>query len=126
MAVLTGKQYTVSIGAADYSGVITTGTIDRSGSSETIQTLAGKETVSQGVEDTMSADFLYDGGAGFYAAAWAAAGSGATVAVVVVGGDGTWTGDMIITSVSDEFPADGASTCSVELAGELAFAAVGP
>ena len=126
MSVLTGKSFTVTAGATDYSGQTTGGNIERSAESETIQTLAGSETVSQGTEDTASIEFLYDGGSGFYAAMWTAAGTGTPVAVAVVGGDGQWTGDLVVTSLSDEFPADGASTCTVEFAGALEFAAVTP
>ena len=126
MSVLTGKSFTVTAGATDYSGQTTGGNIERSAESETIQTLAGSETVSQGTEDTASIEFLYDGGSGFYAAMWTAAGTGTPVSVAVVGGDGQWTGDLVVTSLSDEFPADGASTCTVEFAGALEFDTVTP
>lgn len=124
MSVLTGKSFTVTAETVDYSGQTTGGNIERSADSETIQTLSGSETISQGVEDTASIEFLYDGSAGFYAAMWAAAGAGTPVTVVIVGGDGQWTGDLVVTSLSDEFPADGASACTAEFTGALAFAPV--
>jgi len=124
MSVFTGKAFTVTIDTTDYSGQTTGGNTDRAANSETVQTLAGSETVTQGVEDTASVDFLYDGGDGFYAAMYEAAGTGADVALVIAGGGGTWTGSALkVTSISNEFPADGASTCTAELAGEIVFAA---
>jgi hypothetical protein len=119
---ITGKEFTVSIGATDYSAQITTGSINKAADSETIQTLDGSVTLSRGVEITASCDFLYDGATGFYAAMWDAVG-GSAVTLTIVGDDGEWTGSMVVTSLSDEFPADGASTCTAEFSGTLAFAA---
>lgn len=123
---LTGKRFTVQVGAIDGSAQITTGTVDEAASSETIQTLAGSAAVSQGVESTISADFLFDGdqtGGGFYAALRAALVAGTPAAVVIDGGGSEWEGSALVTSLSAEFPADGASTCSAELtvSGALEF-----
>jgi hypothetical protein len=120
---ITGKQFTVTVGSSDYSAQITTGSINKSADSETLQTLADTVTISKGVETTASCDFLYDGATGFYKAMWDAVG-GSSVAVVVTGDDGQWTGSMVVTSLSDEFPADGASTCTAEFSGAMTFEAV--
>jgi hypothetical protein len=120
---ITGKQFTVTVGASDYSAQVTTGSINKTADSETLQTLADTVTISKGVETTASCDFLYDGATGFYKAMWDAVG-GSAVAVTITGEDGEWSGDMVVTSLSDEFPADGVSTCTAEFAGSLAFAAV--
>lgn len=120
---ITGKQFTVTVGTTDYSAQITTGSINKSATSTTIQTLDDSVTISQGVETTASCDFLYDGAAGFYKAMWDAVG-GSAVAITIVGDDGEWSGNMVVTSLSDEFPADGASTCTAEFSGSLTFAAV--
>lgn len=115
---ITGKQFTVTADSINGSAQITSGTVDESASSETIQTLAGSAAVSQGVESTITADFLYDGnvsGGGFYAAMRAALVAGTAVPVVIDGGGSEWDGDALVTSLSAEFPADGASTCSAEL-----------
>jgi hypothetical protein len=125
---ITGKQFTVEVDGESGSAQITTGTIDESASSETIQTLAGSAAVSQGVESTISCDFLFDGnvaGGGFYAVMKAALAAGVAVPVTIDGGGASWAGDAIVTSLSTEFPADGASTCSGELtvSGELPFTA---
>lgn len=126
MAVLTGKQFTVKSGTTDYSAVVTTGSTTASASSETIQTLAGSEVISQGVEDTTSCEFLYDEASGFYKLLWDAIHAGTTVAVEIVGGTGKWTGTLLVTDLGNEFPADGAATCTAEFSGELTFAAVTP
>lgn len=115
---ITGKQVTFTFGALDGSAQVTTATVDESASSETIQTLAGSVAIAQGVEATISADFLYDGQAsgGFYAALKAALDSGSTgVLTINAGGTSEWSGDAIVTALSAEMPADGAVTCSAEL-----------
>jgi len=115
---ITGKRFTVQVGAIDGSAQITSGTVDEAASSETIQTLAGSAAVSQGIESTISAEFLFDGdqsGGGFYAALRAALVSGNAAAVTIDGGGSEWDGMALVTSLSAEFPADGASTCSAEL-----------
>lgn len=119
---ISGKQFTVSVGAVDYSAQITTGSINKTADVETIQTLTDVVDLSKGAEMTASCDFLYDGSAGFYEAMWDAIG-GTAVAIVVTGDTGEWTGSMLVTSLSDEFPADGASTCTAEFKGTLTFAA---
>lgn len=123
---ITGKQFTVTVGSTNGSAQITSGSVDESASSETIQTLAGSAAVSQGVESTISADFLYDGSApdgGFYAVLRAALVAGTPVPVVIDGGGSEWEGDALVTSVGAEFPADGATTCAAELtvSGALTF-----
>jgi hypothetical protein len=125
---ITGKQFTVEVDGTSGTAQITSGTIDETASSETIQTLGGSAAVSQGVESTVSCDFLFDGeqaGGGFYAVMKAALAAGVPVPVDISGGGASWAGDALVTSLSVEFPADGASTCSGELtvSGALPFTA---
>jgi hypothetical protein len=115
---ITGKVCTFTYGSNEGTAQITTASVDESASSETIQTLGGSVAIAQGVESTVSCDFLYDGttAGGFYAALKAALDSGAAGALVVVADeDSSWTGQAIVTSLSAEMPADGAVTCSAEL-----------
>jgi hypothetical protein len=117
---ITGKACTFSYDGKEGTAQITTATVDESASSETIQTLGGSVAISQGVESTISCDFLYDGdqAGGFYAALKAALDDGVPGAFTVATGGGlpaSWTGDAIVTSLSAELPADGAVTCSAEL-----------
>ena len=123
VTAITGKACTFEYDTTSGSAQITTATIDESASSETIQTLAGSVVISQGIESTVSCDFLYDGSEGltsFYGALKAALDGSTSGVLTVVGGEGaapgTWTGDAIVTSLSAELPADGACTCSAEFA----------
>jgi hypothetical protein len=122
---LTGKSFTFSYGGVTGTAQITTGTVDESASSTTIQTLGGSVAVSEGVESTVSCDFLYDGpeAASFYAALKTALDAGTAGAIAIAGGVSKWDGQGIVTALSAEFPADGASTCSAEftISGKLAF-----
>lgn len=120
---ISGKQFTVTVGAVDYSAQITTGSINKNADVETIETLSDQINEPRNVTKTASCDFLYDGATGFYKALWDAIG-GSAVSVLIVGDDGEWSGSMLVTSLSDEFPADGVSTCTAEFAGSLDFAAV--
>lgn len=127
MAVITGKQFTVKVGTTDYSTVITAGNVSGTATSDTIQTLAGTETVSQGPEDTASLEFLYDGATGLYKVLRDAYAAGTPLAIEIVGDDGKHTGSAsIVSSLSLDYPADGAATCSVEMSGLLTFAASTP
>lgn len=129
---LTGKSCTFTYATEEGTAQITSASVDESASSETIQTLGGSVAVSQGVESTVSADFLYDGDAGastgFYAALKAALDAGASGTLDISTGGGTtpaaWSGDAIVTSLGAEIPADGAVTCTAELtvSGSLAWA----
>lgn len=122
---LTGKSFTFEFGGASGTAQITTGSVDESASSSTIQTLGGSVAVSEGVESTVSCDFLYDGDQpqSFYAALKAALDAGTAGAIAIAGGTSAWDGQGIVTALSAEFPADGATTCSAEFAisGTLAF-----
>lgn len=130
---ITGKSCTFEYDASTTgTAQITSATIDESASSETVQTLGGSVAISQGVESTVSAEFLYDGDqptGGFYAALKAALDGGTTGVLTIDAGGGGWTGDALVTSLSTEMPADGQVACSAEFAvsGSLPFTApVGP
>jgi hypothetical protein len=131
---ITGKACTFAYGAKAGEAQITTATVDESASSETIQTLGGSVAIAQGVESTVSCDFLYDGdtAGGFYAALKAALDAGSTGVLTIETGGGTtpagWDGDALVTSLSAEMPADGAVTCSAEftISGALGWAEATP
>jgi predicted secreted protein len=122
---ITGKQFTVTFNSVAGTAQITSGTIEESASSTTIQTLGGSVAVSEGVESSVSCDFLYDGpeSGSFYLALKTALNAGTAATITIIGGDSSWTGSAIVTSLSAEFPADGATTCSAELtiSGALTF-----
>jgi Phage tail tube protein len=124
---ITGKKITVKYGTDDGTAQITSASISEQSSSNTIQTLGGSVVVGQGVETSVSADFLYDGdivGGGFYAALKAALKAQSQADVTIAGKNGEeWVGKALVLSLSVEIPADDAVTCSAELgiSGELAF-----
>jgi hypothetical protein len=131
---ITGKVCSFTYGAKEGTAQITTATVDETASSETIQTLGGSVAISQGVESTVSCDFLYDGdtAGGFYAALKAALMAGTAGTLSIETGTGAtpaaWSGQALVTSLSAELPADGAVTCSAEftVSGELDWAEATP
>lgn len=132
---ITGKACTFAYGSKQGEAQITTASVDESASSETIQTLGGSVAIAQGVESTVSCDFLYDGSptaGGFYAALKAALDAGTTGVLTIEAGGGTtpsgWEGDALVTSLGAEIPADGAVTCSAEftISGALGWNDVAP
>jgi len=127
---ITGKRCTFSYGGQEGTAQITTASIDESASTDTIQTLGGSVAIAQGVESTVTCDFLYDGNAAtpttsFYAALKAALDAGSAGALAIDADGGAWAGDAIVTSLGAEMPADGAVTCSAEftVSGGLPFTA---
>lgn len=122
---ITGKSFTATFNSVAGTAQITSASISESADSETIQTLGGSVSVSQGTETTLSCDFLYDGAeaASFYLALKTAFDAGTAATVLISGGDTSWTGSALVTSLGVEIPADGALTCSAEFAisGALTF-----
>ena len=128
---ITGKACTFTYDSVAGTAQVTSSTVDEAASSETIQTLGGSVAISQGVESTISADFLYDGDVStgsFYQALKAALDAGSAGELTITAGKGVatdpeWAGEAIVTSLSAEMPADGAVTCSAELtiSGALVF-----
>lgn len=118
---ITGKKCTFTYATVAGTAQITSASIDESASSETIQTLGGSVAVSQGVESTVSADFLYEPQTGgFYGALKAALQAGTAGTLDIKAGSGSpptggWSGQAIVTSLGVEIPADGAMTCTAEL-----------
>jgi hypothetical protein len=128
---ITGKACRFEYDGKAGEAQITTASVEEEASSETIQTLGGSVAIAQGVESTVSCDFLYDGdtAGGFYAALKAALDDGSVGTLAIETGTGAvtpagWTGDALVTSLSAEMPADGAVTCSAEftISGALGWA----
>lgn len=124
---LTGKAVTFSYGAVQGEAQITTASVDETATTETIQTLGGSVAIAQGIESSVTAEFLYDGDAAtgsFFAALKAALDAGTAGALSIVAAGGGWTGQALVTSLGTEIPADGAMSCSAELtvSGSLAWA----
>ena len=130
MAVIgiSGKQFTFSAGATptDHSARVTSGGITKSSSSTTVQTLGGSITQTEGVECSVSCDFLFDEESGFYDALETAIESGDDIQVTITGGGAEWTGSLKVTDLSTSFDAGSLATCSASFAGAMTFGAATP
>jgi hypothetical protein len=125
---ITGKKVTFEFKTISGTAQVTTASIEESADSETIQTLGGSVSISNGVESSVSCDFLFDGNqanGGFYGALKSALVAEEEAAITIEADGANWTGQAIVTSLSAEFPADGASTCSAEftISGDFPFTA---
>jgi hypothetical protein len=123
---LAGAEFTVKIGATDYTAQITEGSIERTANVVKTKTL-GPNTVATQTdrEDSLSVSLLYDEESGLYKALHDATDSLSAVAVEIVGGGGKWTSSsMSVSSLSAQFNAEDVASCSATLEGLLAFAAV--
>ena len=121
---IAGADFTVTVGAVDYSAQVTTGTVTTTSTITRTRTLGPDNAFSQ--TDLISAvtlSFLYDEETGVFDALNTAANSGAGLAVVITGGGGTWTGAAVyVESVDTTFDATGVAMCSTSLTGVVAFA----
>ena len=114
--VTTGKSATFSYGSVAGTSQITTFTPDESASPETIETLGGTAVLSSTKERNIECEFLFDGdqvGGGFYKAVKDAFDAGTTGTLTVDTNGAAWTGNGIVSAVSNPTPADGAVTCTV-------------
>jgi len=121
---IAGADFTVSVGATDYSAQVSTGTITTTSTITRTRTLGPDNAFTQ--TDLISAvtlSFLYDEETGAFDALNTATNSGASVAVSITGGGGTWTGSaMYVESVETTFDATGVGMCSTSLTGTITFA----
>jgi hypothetical protein len=125
---LTGKSMTFSYGGMDATAQVTSSNIDKQASSTTIQTYGGSAAVSQGVERTVTCDYLFDGdqaAGGFHAILDAAVESQEPGELTVEAGASSWTGSAIVTGVTVDGPADDAVTVSATyvISGDFPFTA---
>ena len=124
MAVsISGAAFTVSVGAVDYSGQVTTGTATQTSTITRTRTLGPDDSFSQtDLIGAVTLSFLYDEEAGLYAALESKTEDGTSVAVVITGEAGTWTGStMYVESVDVTFDATGVATCTTSFTGQLGF-----
>lgn len=120
---IAGATFTVTVGATDYSAQITSGTVTSTSTITRTRTLDGNAFSQTDLISAVSLSFLYDNTGGIFAALQAKVDSGASVAVVIDGGSGEWTGAaMYVESAETTFDATGVAMCSATLTGELVFA----
>ena len=120
---IAGATFTVTIGAVDYSAQVTSGTVTSTSTITRTRTLDGNAFSQTDLISGISLSFLYDDNAGCFDALQTVVDSGASLAVVVAGGTGTWTGAaMYVESAETTFDATGVAMCTAQLTGELVFA----
>ncbi len=120
---IAGATFTVSVGGTDRSAQVTSGTITSTSTITRTRTLDGNAFSQTDLISSVSLSFLYDDTSGVFSALQAVVDSGASIAVVIDGGSGEWTGAaMYVESAETTFDATGVATCSATLTGELVFA----
>ena len=109
---VTGKQCTFTYGALDASAQVTTVSISRTASSETIQTLGSFATLSSEKEITVALELLFDpnesGISELLHTAWVEGGKGTLE--VGYGPASSTAADVVVTELGEEVPADGLVT----------------
>lgn len=107
---ITGKSVTVTAGSVSGTGQITSTTIDATSTRTRTETLGGFVTSQTTLEESVSADFLWDGdqatATSFFQALQTAQKTDATVALVIDAGGAKWEGNAYVTELSTDMPAD--------------------
>lgn len=121
MAVIAvaGYTFTVSLAAGDVSDQITDGTITQTGTVVRTKTLGGVNFTQTDFTSAASLSFLYDGDSDVYNTISDAVTALTSIAVVITGSTGTFTGTMYPESVEVTYDAAGVATCSASLVGTL-------
>ena len=120
---IAGATFTVTIGAVDYSAQVTSGTVTSTSTITRTRTLDGNAFSQTDLISGISLSFLYDDNAGCFDALQTVVDSGASLAVVVDGGNSNWTGAaMYVESAETTFDATGVAMCTAALTGVLVFA----
>lgn len=118
---IAGATFTVSVGATDYSAQVTSGTLTRTSTITRTRVLGpGNAFTQTDLISGVSISFLYDGDAGLFNVLDDAAVAGTSLAVIIIGGTGTFTGAaMYVESAETTFDATGVSMATATLTGTL-------
>lgn len=119
---IAGSQFTVTVGATDYSAQVTGGTITSTPTVTRTKTLSDTGYKLTDLMWEVQADFLYDEETGFYGAINTGAIAGTGLTVAIVGGDAKWTGTMYCTGHEVKFASDGVAEASATFMGSLTLA----
>ena len=121
MAVIAvaGYTFTVSVAASDHSEQITDGTITQSGTVVRTKTLGGVNFTQTDFTSAASLSFLDDGDSGLYNHLSDAVTALTSLAIIITGGTGTFTGTMYPESVEITYDSAGVATASTSLVGTL-------
>jgi len=128
MAVTTvvGSQITWKFGASAYSSQVTGGTLTTSPVISRTKTLSDVAYPKTDASASASVSLLFDDEAAAYGALNTAAIAGTGTSVEWVIGDAKFTGTMYIEELSVDFSAEGVTTASVSMIGELTTLADSP
>ncbi len=120
---IAGATFTVTVAAVDYSAQITSGTVTSTSTITRTRTLDGNAFSQTDLISGISLSFLYDDTGGVFEALQTVVDSGASIAVVVDGGTGVWTGAaMYVESAETTFDATGVAMVTAQMTGVLVFA----
>jgi len=121
---VAGAAFVIEVGtpAVQYEDQVTSGTVTTTPTIVRTKTLSSVAFDQTDINSTVSLEFLYDENTGLFDALQTAAAGANTVALVVTGAAGYWSGSsMSIESVETTFAADGIATCSASFTGPLTF-----
>ena len=119
VVAVAGYTFTVSLAAGDVSDQITDGTITQTGTVVRTKTLGGVNFTQTDFTSAASLSFLYDGDTGVYNTISDAVTALTSIAVVITGSTGTFTGTMYPESVEISYDSAGVATCSSSMVGTL-------
>ncbi len=120
---IAGATFTVTVSAVNYSAQVTSGTVTSTSTITRTRTLDGNAFSQTDLISGISLSFLYDDTGGVFEELQTVVDSGASIAVVVDGGSGVWTGAaMFVESAETTFDATGVAMVTAQMTGELAFA----
>lgn len=126
--IIAGSTFTFKAGPTptDYSAQVRNGSINGTANIVTEYVLGpASATTGTSTEDTVNVDLLFDGDSGFYLALYTAYKGLTPIAVEIAAGttQGEWTGTLLVESLSAEFDAQNASSCTATFKGNVTFAA---
>lgn len=119
VTAVAGHTFTVSLAAGDVSDQIQSGTVTQTGTVVRTKTLGGTNFTTTDFVSACALTFLYDGNAGVYNTISDAVTGLTTLAVVITGSTGTFTGTMSPESVDVSYDAAGVAMCTTSMTGTL-------
>lgn len=117
MALVTGRDCELTVGAKAYAAVVNRFELSFDSDTQTYQTLAGPVAVGGSESGTLSVTFAYDSGQtdSLFDALWTAADAGTNVQYVATVGSSTFTGEAVPKRPNAAANAGEVSEVSVDL-----------
>lgn len=120
---IAGATFTVTVASVDYSAQVTSGTVTSTSTITRTRTLDGNAFSQVDLISAVNLSFLYDDMGGIFEELQTVVDSGASIAVLIDGGTGEWTGSaMYVESAETTFDATGVAMCTAQFTGVLVFA----